>query len=221
MLPSGLRSTLLGSVLVLLAATGCAGMGGESVALRTTPIPLQRSQDVGTVSVALQADDRRPGDRSEIGKSTWTLFKIKHSGITSSAPLSSELVRILEQDLQAAGYPVELVSPTSDADTPVLELGIDQFEFEMWSYFWPYIMIDGNIALSSEIRASPRARLLAARRFAAPGKATCWFGGCGGKIEDAIEKSLRSIRLELNLWFNSEDFRSVWDQRVGDRADAP
>jgi hypothetical protein len=205
------KARRLGYALFLFALAGCAGLGGESVNLRTSPIPQSKSQNVGTVSLLKEAEDRRTGDRSEIGKSTWTLFKIKHSGITAKEPLIFDFVRIIKQDLEASGYPVNLVDRSTNSGAPTLKVSVEQFAFEMWSYLWPYVPIDGNITLSLVVQA-PDGRNIDSRLISSPGEASCWFGGCSENIEDAIDKSLKAIRLQLNQWFNSEGFQKNWDK---------
>lgn len=195
--------------LLLLTLVGCAGVGGESVHIKTSVIPQSQSPKAETVFLLNEAEDRRPGDRLGIGKSTWSLLKIKHGSITSKEPLLRALVRIVKEELESSSYSVNLIDQTTTAGEPFLRVFIEQFAFEMWSYFWPYIKIDGTINLSLAIE-TPEGKTLQSKFFSGSHETSCWFGGCSANIEDTIDASLMKIRLELQQWFNSKPFQEAW-----------
>jgi hypothetical protein len=196
------------SVLFLLLLSACAGLGGESVNLKTGSILSPGSQGQGSVFLLNEAEDRRAGDRREIGKSTWSPFKFKHSSITPKQPVILDLLRIIKADLESSGYQVNLVGQPSESPSPVLKIGIEEFSFEMWSWNWPYVVIDGRITLSLAIQDTD-GRNLDTKLFSGTGEKSCWFGGCGENIEEAIEHSLMTIVMQTKQWFSSESFRKT------------
>ncbi|MGH7774266.1 MAG: hypothetical protein ACREQA_18735 [Candidatus Binatia bacterium] len=176
--------------------------------LKTSPLLKPPSQDKGSVFLVKKAEDRRASDRSEIGKSTWTLSRFKHGSITSNQPLILDIVRIIKDGLEASGYQVNLVEQPSGSASPVLKIGIEIFAFEMWSGPLGYVMIDGQIALSLAIQDKD-GRNLQSRIFTGSGQASCWCCGCADKIEDAIEQSLNTVMMETKQWYLSESFRKT------------
>lgn len=119
------------------------------------------------------------------------------------------IVRIVKEELETSSYSVNLVDRTTTDGEPFLSVFIEQFAFEMWSYWWPYITIEGTISLSLAIE-TPDGKTLQSKILSGSREASCWFGGCSANIEDAIDASLMKIRLELQQWFNSKPFQEAW-----------
>lgn len=201
--------------------TGCVGIGGTTVELRTNNLAPPSHPAHGQVSLLQEAGDAYPGTPA-VGKAVWTAFKAELAPITASPPAKIQVVTLAKQALEKAGYEVRLVPvhESSSAGGPVIHLKIEEFSYEMWSYWFPYIPIEGRTIIVATVQG-PDGRQIDSRVFSAAGKETCWFAGCRGSLEVAMAQSLTNIMNQFIDWASGTTFRTAIARTASFPGNAP
>lgn len=195
-------------VLVFVSLTGCVGAGGTTVALRTNELAPPKQPAQGRVLLLNQAGDQYAGSPN-VGKAVWTAFKAELGPISSDVPPREKFVHLTKAALEKAGYEVQVVTAKEAGAhlEPVLRVNIDQFAYEMWGYWYPYVPIEGRMSVVFALQ-SPDGRQLDGKVLTAEGKENCWFGWCAGALETAMAQNLTKIMNQLIDWTSERSFRS-------------
>lgn len=195
-------------VVAFVTLTGCVGAGGTTVALRTNELAPPKEPAQGRVLLLNQAGDQYPGS-PQLGKAVWTAFKAELGAISSDVPPKEKVVHLTKVALEKAGYEVQIVTEKEAGAhlDPVLHVNIDQFAYEMWGYWYPYVPIEGRISVVFALQ-SPDGRQLDGKVLTAEGKESCWFGWCASALETAMAHNLTKIMNQFIDWTAERSFRS-------------
>lgn len=196
-------------VLAIVSLSGCVGIGGTTVTLRTNDLAPPKQPAQGRVLLLSEARDQYLGAPT-VGKAVWTAFKAELGPISSDVPPRTKMVELTKSALEKGGYEVQVVTPQEARlhPEPVLQVSIDQFAYEMWGYWYPYVPIDGRISVVFALQ-SPDGRQIDGKVLSAEGKGSCWFGWCAGALETAMAQSLTNIMNQFVDWASERSFRSA------------
>ena len=81
---------------------GCVGAGGTQVQIAHDALSTPKQSFSESIVMQKSADDDRIGGR--IGHATFTLFAIESGDVTSTTPLTEEIVTHVRQALESLGY---------------------------------------------------------------------------------------------------------------------
>jgi hypothetical protein len=201
--------TVVGILSTVTILVGCVGSGGTTVSLRTNELASPGQPFQSRVVLLNEAIDEHPGAPT-IGKATWSLFRSEIGSITTDPPPKIRIIALAKKALERAGYEVRLISSheRSSNPSPVMRLRIDEFDYEMWNYTYPYVTIEGRMAITAEIHKLDGSQV-DSRVFRTQTKDSCWFGGCGKEVEAAVAQNLTVIMNKLIEWTSEESFRKA------------
>lgn len=199
-------------ILAVVSLSGCVGAGGTTVTLRTNDLAPPKQPAQGRVLLLSEARDQYPGAPS-VGKAVWTAFKAELAPISSDVPPKHKIVELTKSALEKAGFGVQVVTAQEARSypEPVLQVSIDQFAYEMWGYWYPYVPIDGRTSVVFALQSSD-GRQVDGKILSAEGKGSCWFGWCAGALETTMAQSLTNIMNQFIDWTAERSFRSSLTQ---------
>lgn len=208
-------------ILGVISLTGCVGAGGTTVVLRTNELAPPKQPTQGRVLLLSEAGDQYPGSPT-VGKAVWTAFKAELGPISSDVPPKEKVVQLTKAALEKAGYGVQVVTAQEARShpEPVLHVNIDQFAYEMWGYWYPYVPIDGRTSLVFALQSSD-GRQIDGKVLSAEGKESCWFGWCAGALETAMAQSLTNIMNQFIDWTSEGSFRTSLIQATAQQDSKP
>lgn len=189
-----------------LALVGCAtsnsiDIGHEDLA----PPPASFTDELALERVA---EDRR-GNRSRIGRTTFSVFAITSGSVKSDSPLEEEVVREVAHALEAAGYRVTLVDTVpEDTVIPWVTISIEEFAFTNYTWLSPYIRTWGDIALQVVLR-DPNGTVLLEESFRGSGSSNCLDVTCG--FSEASRRAMTELLNQVVTAAGSERFRLAFE----------
>jgi len=98
----------LGAAALVLSATGCVGIGGETISLSHEKLRTPPSPASGAIPMPRSAEDVR-GQKSRIGRATITVFAITSGSVVTRTPIGDEVSLQVADALRAAGYEVQIL----------------------------------------------------------------------------------------------------------------
>ena len=201
------KSAEIGFLVILSLLVGCVGKGGTIIPLRTNELAPPSQPVHGQVVLLEEADDSYPSSPA-IGEATWSLFRLHVAGIKANSSPKTEMITLAKNSFAKAGYEIRLVKAPEaiSSSHPIVQMKIDEFSYEMWSWPWPYVAIFGDTAITMTIKTAS-GKLLDTRVFRAKGREHCWFGECAKQVEAAVAESLTSIMNQLIQWASEDSFR--------------
>ena len=202
------RLILAGFAIAITLLTGCVGVGGTTVNLHTNELAPPKQPVQGRILLHNEARDQYPGSPA-VGKALWTAFKAELAPISSNTPPKQKLVELAKNALEKAGYEVRVVTvqEARPLPEPVIHVKIEQFAYEMWGYWYPYVPIEGRTTLVFAIQASD-GRQIDGKVLSAEGKESCWFGWCERALETAMAQSLTNIMNQFIDWTSESSLRA-------------
>jgi hypothetical protein len=185
---------------------GCVGIGGTQVQIAHGALSTPKQSFSESIVIQKSAEDRRV--RGRIGHATMTLFAIESGDVTSTAPMTEEVVTQVKQALESLGYQVTLMDSTHPVPNPssILKVRINEFYFKNYNWIWPIVPTWGSIALELTIE-NPDGKVLYDKSFRGSGNSYCLTGGCafGAATKEALTEVLNKIVEACS----SEEFRQV------------
>ena len=189
---------------VFLCLMGCVGSGGTQIQIAHDALSTPKQSFSESIVMQKSADDVRVGSR--IGHATFTLFAIESGDVTSTAPLTEEVVTEVKQALESLGYQVTLVDSTHPVPNPssILKMRINKFYFQNYNWLWPIVPTWGSIALELTLQ-NPDGKVLYDKSFSGSGNSYCLTGDCafGAATKEALTEVLNKIVAACS----SEEFR--------------
>lgn len=186
--------TIFLSSVIFLCLMGCVGMGGTQVQIAHDALSTPKQSFSESIVMQKSAEDRRMGGR--IGHATITLFAIESGDVTSTAPLTEEVVMQVKQALESLGYQVTLVDSTHPVPNPssILKVRIDEFYFKNFNWIWPIVPTWGSIALDLTLH-NPDGKMVYFKLFRGSGNSFCLTGECafGAATQEALTEVLNQI----------------------------
>lgn len=191
---------------VFLCLMGCVGIGGTKVQIAHDALSTPRQNFSESLIMQKSADDGRVGGR--IGHATTTVFAAEIGDVTSTAPLTEEVVTQVRQALESLGYQVTLVDSTHPVPNPssILKVRINEFFFTNFNWLWPIVPTWGSIALELTLQ-NPDGKVLYDKSFSGSGNSYCLTGECafGAATKEALTEVLNKIVEACS----SEEFRQA------------
>jgi hypothetical protein len=136
------------------------------------------------------------------------LFAIESGDVTSTAPLTEEVVTQVKQALESLGYQVTLVDSMHPVPNPfsILKVGINEFYFKNYNWIWPIVPTWGSIALDLTLH-KPDGKMVYCKLFRGSGNSFCLTGECafGAATKEALTEVLNKIVGACS----SEEFRQA------------
>jgi hypothetical protein len=198
--------TIFFSSAVFLCLMGCVGAGGTQVQITHDALSTPKQSFSKPLIMRKSAEDGRVGGR--IGHATTTVFAVESGDVTSTAPLSEEVVTHVKQALESLGYQVTLVDPTHSVSYPpsILKVRINKFYFQNYNWLWPIVPTWGSISLELTLQ-NPDGKVLYDRSFHGSGNSYCLTGECafGAATKEALTEVLNKIVEACS----SEEFRQA------------
>lgn len=198
--------TIFLSSAIFLCVMGCVGSGGTQVQIAHDALSTPKQSFSESIVMQKSADDRRMGGR--IGHATTTVFAIESGDVTSTAPLTEEVVTQVKQALESLGYQVTLVDSTHPVPNPssILKVRINKFYFQNYNWIWPIVPTWGSIALALTIQ-NPDGKVLYDKSFSGSGNSYCLTGECA--FETATKEALTEVLNKIVEACSSEEFRQA------------
>ena len=198
--------TIFLSSAIFLCLMGCVGIGGTQIQIAHDVLSTPKQSFSDSIVMQKSADDGRMGGR--IGHATITLFAIESGDVTSTYPLTEEVVTQVKQALESLGYQVTLVDSTHPVPNPssILKVRINEFYFKNYNWIWPIVPTWGDIALDLTLH-NPDGKMVYYKLFRGSGNSFCLTGGCafGAATKEALTEVLNKIVEACS----SEEFRQV------------
>ena len=97
-------------VLLCIPLSGCVGMGGEEITLSHDPLALPSQRFAEKIAIQKPADDTRI-NKVRIGRATFTVFAITSGSITTTTPVTDQVVDQVKDALASLGYQVDFIKP--------------------------------------------------------------------------------------------------------------
>jgi hypothetical protein len=191
---------------MFLCSMGCVGIGGTQVQIAHDALSTPKQSFSESLIMQKSADDGRVAGR--IGHATTTVFAVESGDVTSTAPLTEEVVTQVKQALESLGYQVTLVDSTHPVSYPssILKVRINKFYFQNYNWIWPVVPTWGSIALALTLQ-NPDGKVLYDRSFSGSGNSYCLTGECafGAATKEALTEVLNKIVQACS----SEEFRQA------------
>jgi hypothetical protein len=183
---------------------GCVGIGGTQVQIAHDALSTPKQSFPDSIVMQKSADDDHV--RARIGHATVTVFSIESGDVTSTTPLTEEVVTQVRQAVESLGYQVTLVDSTHPVPNPssILKVRINKYYFQNYTWFWPIVPTWGSIALELTLQ-NPDGKVLYHRSFSGSGNSYCLTGDCafGAATKEALTEVLNKIVAACS----SEEFR--------------
>jgi len=197
---------ILLSSAIFLSLMGCVGSGGTQVHIAHDALSTPTQSFSESIVMQKSADDGRMVGR--IGHATFSLFAIESGDVTSTVPLTEEVVTQVSQALESLGYQVTLVDSTHPAPNPSssLKVRINEFYFKNYNWLWPIVPTWGSIGLELTLH-NPDGKMVYEKLFRGSGNSFCLTGGCafGAATKEALTEVLNKIVAACS----SEEFRQA------------
>jgi hypothetical protein len=199
-------ATIFLSSAIFLSLMGCVGSGGTRVQIAHDALSTPKQSFSESLITQKSADDGRVGGR--IGHATATLFAIESGDVTSTAPLTEEVVTQVKQALESLGYQVTLVDSTHPVPYPssILKVRINEFYFKNYNWLWPIVPTWGSIALELTLQ-NPEGKVLYDRSFHGSGNSYCLTGECA--FGTATKEAMTEVLNKIVEACSSEEFRQA------------
>lgn len=189
---------------IVLCLMGCVGIGGTQVQIAHDALSTPKQSFPDSIVMQKSADDDHV--RARIGHATVTVFSIESGDVTSTTPLTEEVVTQVRQAVESLGYQVTLVDSTHPVPNPssILKVRINKYYFQNYNWFWPIVPTWGSIALELTLQ-NPDGKVLYHRSFSGSGNSYCLTGDCafGAATKEALTEVLNKIVAACS----SEEFR--------------
>jgi hypothetical protein len=189
---------------IVLCLMGCVGIGGTQVQIAHDALSTPKQSFPDSIVMQKSADDDHV--RARIGHATVTVFSIESGDVTSTTPLTEEVVTQVRQAVESLGYQVTLVDSTHPVPNPssILKVRINKYYFQNYNWFWPIVPTWGSIALELTLQ-NPDGKVLYHRPFSGSGNSYCLTGDCafGAATKEALTEVLNKIVAACS----SEEFR--------------
>lgn len=199
----------LGILALILAISGCAH---ESITLSHNPLSGRAERFDEPLAVGRRAEDLRD-NRSRIGRSTVTVFAFTGGSIHTMRPVEERVVQLIAEALETIGYQVNLVdSPSAVADTPAMNVTIEKFSFQNYTWLWPYVPTWGEIILGVDLR-DPKGNVVFEKSFAGSGRSSS-MEESGGFLK-ATREAMTEILEEILTAAVSDEFRIAFEAASG------
>lgn len=192
---------------IFLCLMGCVGSGGTQVQIAHDALSTPTQSFSESIVMQKSAEDSRV--RGRIGHATTTVFAVESGDVTSTAPLTEEVVTQVKQALESLGYQITLVDSTHPVLNPssiFLKVRINEFYFKNYNWFWPIVPTWGSIALELTFQ-NPDGKVLYDKSFGGNGNSYCLTGECafGAATKEALTEVLNKIVGACS----SEEFRQA------------
>lgn len=198
--------TIFLSSAIFLCLMGCVGIGGTQVQIAYDALSTPKQSFSESIVMQKSAEDLRMGGR--IGHATVTMFAIESGDVTSTAPLTEEVVTQVKQALGSLGYQITLTDSTHPVPNPsnILKVRINEFYFKNNNWFWPIVPTWGSIALDLTLQ-NPDGKMVYYKLFRGSGNSYCLTGECafGAATKEALTEVLNKIVEACS----SEEFRQA------------
>lgn len=192
-----------------LAATGCVGIGGETIALSHEKLSPPTKAATGPLAMSRAAEDGRD-KKSRIGRATFTVFAITSGNIKTQRPITDEVAGQVADALRTAGYEVNLVDGASQpgATSPVLVVKIEEFYFRNYNWLWPIVPTWGDIKLGLRVER-PDDTYAFTRSVTGDGNSLCLLGECA--FRNATKEAMTEALNKVTEVVTSDEFRTAME----------
>ena len=192
---------------IFLCLMGCVGSGGTQVQIAHNALSTSKQGFSESIVIQQSADDGRVHGR--IGHATTTVFAIESGDVTSTAPLTEEVVTQVKQALESLGYQITLTDSTHPVPNPssILKVRINEFYFQNYNWFWPIVPTWGSIALELTFQ-NPDGKVLYDKSFHVSGNSYCLTGECA--FGTATKEALTEVLNKIVEACSSEEFRHAF-----------
>jgi hypothetical protein len=189
---------------IFLGLMGCVGAGGTQVQLAHDALSTPTQSFSESILMQKSADDDRMSSR--IGHATFTLFAIESGDVTSTTPLTEEVVTHVRQALESLGYQVTLVDSTHPVPNPssILKVRINKYYFQNYNWLWPIVPTWGSIALELIIQNAD-GKASYQKSFSGSGNSYCLTGECAFGV--AMKEALTEVLNKIVEACSSDEFR--------------
>jgi hypothetical protein len=191
--------TVLLCSVMFLGLMGCVGIGGTQIHLAHDTLSTPNQNISESIHMQKFAEDRRETNW-RIGHATLRGCVICHEteigDLTTTDPITVEVVMQVKQALERIGYQVTLVDLAHPAPNPpsILKVNIKEFYFKNDNLFWPLVPTWGSIELELTIENS-LGKVLYEKSFSGSGNSYCLTGECafGTAMKEAMTEVLNKI----------------------------
>ena len=187
--------TVLLCSVMLLGLMGCVGIGGTQIHLAHDTLSMPNQTLSEFIVMQKFAEDRR-ATNGRIGHATMSAFAGEIGDVTTTDPLTEEVVMQVKQALESLGYQVTLVDSAHPVpnSSSIVKVNIKEFYFKNYNWLWPLVPTFGSIELGLTIE-NPDRKVLYEKSFRGSGNSYCLTGECafGTATKEALTKILNKI----------------------------
>jgi len=189
-----LKLLLCASILVL---TGCVGIGGETIALSHEALNTPTQKINKKLTIEKTATDLRD-DKGRIGRATFTVFAITTGSVTTTSPVTEQMVEQIADALSSLGYQINkntnIPGNTSTTAQPLtLKVALNEIWFKNYNWLFPFVPTWGDIKITLYLENASGNKLFE-KSYEGSGNSYCLSGNCAFK--NATKEAMTNV---LNL----------------------